>query len=319
MSAFIIRGEDKVRKYMDQILTNDQRENDYNDLRNTTTAKLRMLDKCKEDAKTACLTNIFNNVYKDACPLSDEYKNAYCDDLNKDFPNFLHKVYPKDLSFYIHEAIKKGSPFAKRVMEAVNELVDSEYKDKELNIDDVNPEELIFKTTDDIQKKLDVIKDDIGANDIAEAIRQNVKDSAISEITRAKREKEAIKSFEDQLKNDPAMTSPAAIESAVEKFDIKQHGFRSKFYTPTLFEAVMISKMNDINHKREVGEFVEMPLYNVMSEYKENVDDVTPADYAFVETLKEYTCISMLKGLKLESFTKEDIEELATMYSESKL
>jgi hypothetical protein len=77
--------------------------------------------------------------------------------------------------------------------------------------------------------------------------------------------------------------------------------------------------MNDINHKREVGEFVEMPLYNVMSEYKENVDDVTPADYAFVETLKEYTCISMHKGLKLESFTKEDIEELATMYSESKL
>lgn len=319
MPAFIVKGEETVRKYMDQVISNEQREKEFNELRNTTNAKLRMLDKCKHDAKEECLSHILSHIYRNACPLNDEYKNAYCDDLNKDFPNFMNKTYPHDLSFYIHECMKKGSPFAKRIMEAVDTLVDNEYRDKELNIDDINPDELIFKTTDDIQKKLDVISDDIGANDISEAIRQNVKDSAISEIRRAKQEKESIKSFEDQLKNDPQMTSPAAVEAAVEMFDIKEHGFRSKFYTPTLFEAVMINKINDINRKRETGEFVEMPLYDTMKEYKENFEEVTPNDYAFVETLKEYTCISMLKNLKFESFTKQDIEDLANMYAESKI
>ena len=315
---FIIKGEDKVRRYMDQIVNTDQRNKEFDELRNTTNAKLRMLDRCKDDAKKSCLEQILAHIYKNACPLSDDYKAAYSDDLNKDFPNFIHKVNPEDLSLYIHECIKNGSPFAKRMVEAVNDLVDTEYKDKELNIDDINPEDLIFKTTDDIQKKLDVIKDDIGANDIAEAIRQNVKDSAISEIVRAKKEKESIKSFEDQLKNDPQMTSPAAVESAVELFDIKQNGFK-KFYTPTLFESVMINKASKINSKVESGEFIQMPLYDTMKEFKENTEDVSPADYAFVETLKEYTCISMLKGLKFEKFNKDMIDELSTMYAENRL
>lgn len=317
MPAFIIKGEDRVKKYMDNILVNDQRQKEYDELRNTTNAKLRMLDKCKQDANGECCRYILNNIYKNACPLSDEYKNAYSDELNKDFPNFMHKAYPNDLNLYIHEALKR-SPFAKRMVEAVNDLVDSEYKDKEINIDNINPDELIFKSTDDIQKKLDVISDNLGANDISQAIRDNVKQSAISEITRAKREKESIKSFEEQLMKDPQMTSPAAVEAAVERFDIKEHGFRSKFYTPTLFEAVMINKVNEINRKKEIGEFVETPLYDVMSEYKENTDEISEADYAFVEALKEYTCISMLKGLKLESFTKDGVAELIEMYAESK-
>lgn len=315
----VIKGEDKVRKYMDQIITNDQRDKEFNDLRNTTDAKLRMLNKCKEDAKRECITRLLGDVYKNACPVSDEYRNAYSDELNQDFPNFMHKTYPDDISLYIHECIKKGSPFAKRMMEAVDALVDSEYKDKELNIDDINPEDLIFKTTDDIQKKLDVISDDLNSNDIAQAIRQNVKDSAISEIKRAKQEKESIKSFEEQLKKDPQMTSPEAIESAVEIFDVKNFGFRDKFYTPTLFEAVMINKINNITKKQELGEFVEMPLYDTLSIYKENSSDISPADYAFVDTLKEYTCISMLKGLKFESFTKNDIENITNLYIENKL
>ena len=314
MSDFIIKGEDKVLKYMDQILVNDQRQKELDELRNTTNAKLRMLDKCKDDARKICLNNIFSKIYRNAVPLNDDYKNAYAGDLDADFPNFLNKVYPDGLSFYIHECIKKGSPFAKRVMEAVDTFVDSEYKDKELNIDDLNPDDLIFKTTDDIQKKLDVISDDLGANDITQAIRDNVKNSAISEIRRAKQEKESIKSFEDQLKNDPAITSPAAVESAVELYELKNG--TDKFYTPTLFEAVMINKINHINTLRESGEFNELPLYDTLSEFKENVSDVTYADYAFVESLKEYTCLSMLKSLKLESFTKDDIDELVRRYSE---
>lgn len=318
MSGFVIKGEVKVVRYMDQLEYNDQRQKEYDELRNTLNAKVRMLDKCKEDARHHCIHHILNNIYKGACPLGDEYKNAYSDELNKDFPNFLHKSYPDDLNLYIHECIKRGSPFAKRMMEAVNDFVDSEYRDKELNLDNISPDELIFKSTDDVQKKLDVISDDLGTNDISQAIRDNVKKSVISEITRAKKEKEAIKSFEEQLKNDPAMTSPAAVEAAVERFDIKQHGFQTKFYTPTLFEAVMLSKTNDINRKKEIGEFVEMPLYDVMREFRDN-DETSESDYAFVEAVKEYTCLSMLKGLKFESFTKDDISRLAEMYAESKI
>lgn len=317
MPEVILKGEDKVLKYMDQILVNDQVQKEFDELKNTTNAKLRMLDKCKQDAKEECLNNIFSKIYRDAVPLSDEYKNAYVNDMNGDFPNFLHKTYPNDLSLYIHECIKKGSPFAKRVMEAVDTLVNDEYRDKEINIDDVNPDDLIFKTTDDVQRKLDVISDNLGVNDIAEAIKNNVKDSAMSEIRRAKQEKESIKSFEDQLKQDPNMTSPEAVESAMELFDIREHGFRDKFYTPTLFEAVMISKINDIASKKESGNVNETPLYDAISEYKENYQDVNGTDYAFVEALKEYTCLSMLKSLKLESFTKSDIDNLISMYSES--
>ena len=61
-----------------------------------------------------------------------------------------------------------------------------------------------------------------------------------------------------------------------------------------------------------------MPLYDVMSEFRDN-DETSESDYAFVEAVKEYTCLSMLKGLKFESFTKDDISRLAEMYAESKI
>lgn len=323
--------ENKVLSFMDQIEKEQNYKDELDGLHNTPEYKLRKLEQCKDDAKEYCYNNILSKIYKDAIPLNDDYKTAYADSLSDDMKNFIAKRSPYGITYYVKEAIRKGSSFAKKMQEAVENLVDNEYYDKAVNIDDVDPEELIFKSTDDVQKKLDIIGKDLEIDDITNIIHDNVKQSALSEITRAKQEKENIKKLEEELKNDVNMNSKEAVESALEFNGINT----KKFYTPTLFKGMMIEKVNEIKANPNFEPFY---LYNTMDVFKESPaseesvqageegsnEEVsekeeqalgTTNEIAFIEAVKEYTALNVVKALKLESFSKMDIDNLAQEYA----
>ena len=321
MSTFI-ENRNTVLSFMEAVEEELLMKKQEEDFINSTDYKLKTLDKCENDAKEICLDRIFAKIYKDAVPLNDEYKAAYADDLDSSFKAFMASRCPKGIEFYVKEGLKRKSPFAKKVLEAVDNLVKDEYNQKALNIEDIDPKDLVFNTTDDIQTKLDVVSQSLSVPEISQAVKDNVKQTALSEITRAKKEKENIKNIEAELANDVNINTQEAVENALQLRGIGQ----VKDYIPTLFEAVMINKLNMLQPIYESGKLQEVYTYNTMTEFgkdKEvnesyNAEFASVEELAFIEAVKEYTGLSMLKALRLESFDKYRINDLAQDYAQQR-
>lgn len=321
MSTFA-ESENRVLNFMEAVQEQKVMQEEEDAFQQSTDYKLKTLDKCMDSAKDVCLDTIFAQLYKDAVPLNDEYKTAYADDLDAAFKDFMATRCPKGMEYYVKEGLKKNSPFAKKVLEAVDDLVKKEYNDKAMNIEDVKPEDLMFHSTDDTQKKLDIIGQDLNVPEIAQAVKDNVKQTALSEITRAKKEKEDMKNIESELANDVNLDTPEKVQEAMELRDIGQ----TRDYVPSLFNGIMINKLNKITPMYESGQLQDVYTYGVLSDYgKENnvtesgdTEFASPEELAFIEAVKEYTGLSILKALKLESFDKYRVADLAQEYAQAR-
>lgn len=265
-----IPGEKKVLSFMDNIDRRSDLDREKDELRNSLDGKLRILDREKAAAKNHCIRCIFAKIFKDATPLNDDYKTAYSDELKNSFGDFINNHSGgKSVDLYIREAIKR-SPFARRVVEAVDDMINNEYRTKEMNIDNIDPEELVFKSSDETTKKLDLISQDLNGEDISQRIKDQVRATALSEIRRAKEEKEGLKKFELSMSKDPSITTPTAVETALEMKGITD----KRYYTPSLFESVVINKYNNIQKEIKEGSYIDMPLYDTMEMYREwNIPD----------------------------------------------
>lgn len=311
---------EKMKSFMEMVdearVIKEQEDN----FMNSTDYKLKTLDKCTDDAKNICLDKIFARIYKDAVPLNDDYKAAYNNDLDASFRDFMAQRCPKGMEFYVKEGLKKNSPFAKKVLEAVNNLVDEEMRDKAFNIEDIDPAKIPMDANGQVQVKLDIVGNELSVPEISQAIKDNVKTTALSEITRAKENKENLQKIENELAQDIKLTNEEAIKEALE---LRGYG-EVRDYTPTLFEAVFINKMNKLTSVAEsTGDFQGKYLYGALTEYGKDEtitesgipDFATLEEMAFIEAVKEYTGLSMLKALKLENFTKGYIQDLTDAYS----
>lgn len=67
-----------------------------------------------DKAKEICLDKIFSKLYKDAVPLNDDYKTTYGDNLDTGIKDYISRKCPNGILYYVHEAIKKGNPIAKK-------------------------------------------------------------------------------------------------------------------------------------------------------------------------------------------------------------
>lgn len=314
--------ENKVLSFMEQVQEAKVIQEQEDAFMHSTDYKLKTLDKCEKDAREICLDSIFARVYKDAIPLNDDYKQAYMDDLDASFKDFMAVRCPKGIEYYVKEGLRKKSPFAKRVLEAVNNLVDEEMRDKAMNIEDIDPKDLVFNNTNDVQKRLDVIGQDLAVPEISQAIKDNVRQTALSEITRAKAQKEELKNLETELANDVNINTEEAVKEALE---LRGYG-ELKDYVPSLFESVLINKLNKLQPAYESGDLQQVYLYGAVADYGK--DEVTSEsgdvhfasleELAFVEAVKEFTALSMLKALKLESFTKAQVEDMAQTYAQER-
>lgn len=316
MDTFANR-KNKVLSFIDKVREQEEQEEQDKAFKNSTDYKLKCLDKEQEKAKGVCLDMIFSKIYKDALPLCDDYKVAHGDDLDAEFKDFIHDRCPNGMAYYVREAIKKGSKPVKQIMDKTDEIVNDEYHDKAMNIEGYSADDMVFRMTDDTQKKIDVLNNELNLNDLSQVINDNVKNTAISEIKRAKQEKENIKNLENELTNDMKVTDEAAIDNILELKGYTE----SKTFEPSLFQGIMIGKLNNYinlteNAKCDISEYT----YNALSDYgfNESTEDNKSAsieELAFIESVKEYTKLSILKALKLESFNKNKINDLANEYA----
>ena len=280
---------------------------------NSPDYKLKVLDREEQKARDYCLDEILGKIYNDAIPLNGEYKDNNVEDINTAFKTFMDTRCPKGMEWYIREGLKKGSPFAKRVLEAVDELVKDEYHDRAMGIDDINSDDLVFRSSEDLSKRLDVIGQDLSAPEISQAVQDNVKQTALSEISRAKKEKETLKNLEKELAGDASLTSQAAVESALALHDIGT----VKDYEPTLFEGIMVGKLNKYKETYESGICEGKNIYGALKDFgRETTENPSIEEMAFIESVEEYTALSVLKALRLESFTARETAELALEYAQ---
>ena len=309
-------NEERVFNFIDTI--EKERQNELADERFKTSDvyKRRIIDSAKENAANTCLSKIFEKFYIDAVPLNDDYKCAYHDGLCNDVHKFASdRTDGKTLSYYVGEAIKSGSVPAKRIMESVTKIVDEYYADKEANLGDINTEDdLVFKMDDDTEQKLNVINRDLELDDLSQIISDNVRVTAASEIARAKAEKEKIKEVERELSDNLSVNNESAIETELELRGMS----KKKFFQPSLFEGIMINKLNNVTAESASSTY----LYDTLEMYgmtESTVDKfATPEEIAFTESVREYTLLNIIKSLKLENCFNnlQNIRDLATEYAQ---
>lgn len=306
--------EIRLLDFIDNIENEERNKKAESDFKNSDTYKLRMIDKSRDEAKKEYLTKVLSDTYRDAIPLNDEYKVAYKDDIDKCFRDFLNERCPQGVEYYIKEAIKKNSGFAKKVLEAVNHLVDEKYNKLSLKLEEVTDEDLVFNNDKDEQKKVNVVGRELNTDEVASIVKDNVKQTAVSEIQRAKEEKEKLQAVEDELANDVKMNTPQKVEEAM-----RLKGLGQGYYKPSLFNGIMISNMNKIHAKMESGDNCEYSTYDALKDYPMTLNEsATPQELAFIESVKEYTGYALVKALKLESFDMYKIDNLAQSYAQRK-
>lgn len=291
--------ENEMMSFISELENDKKKAEQTKTITETTAYKLNKIKQVKEEARDLCIDKIFAKLYKDAIPMEDETKDLLSDDLDAEIAEFIKAKQPKGSTYYVKEAIKKGSKPAALLMEKVDKLLTETFKDTALNIKDVPSDEIKFDIDDpSTEEKLNQISSTMQFDELSDAIKQNVKIAANSEINRVKEERMKIKEIEDELKGDENVTNESAIN-----FELQKRGIvspKSKLYQPTLFEGVMINKLNLV---------------------KESGLELAPDEMnqlAFVESTKEMTKLMMMKSLMMESFSNNDVKKLATNYATMK-
>lgn len=290
--------EKEMINFMDEVNKTVQAEEQEKRLANTPQAKHRVINLEKEKGREICLDTIFNKIYKDALPLTPEFKEIHSSDLDKDFHGFVKDKAPKGLEYYVRESIRKGNKTGQMLLESVNDLVNKVFFERELNIKTTDVDELKFDPeTDQVQKGLQNITDKMGTEDISEIIRDNVKQAALNDIERQKKHDEDMKAIVDELKNDPTITTEAMLDR---KMGLRGIGGK-KYYAPSLFEGIMVNKTNLI---KESGEDLSQ-------------DEIGKA--AFFESVKELTKLSVLHNLGFEPIGVQESKFLAQRYADMRV
>ena len=307
--------ERSVLDFMDRVKQKRRDEQKENEFKQSSTYKLRELDKQEKKARCDCANMVFAKLYRDAVPLSDDYKVAHKDDLDNEIREFISARAPQgDIEYYVREAIKKGSKPAKDIQESVDRIVNNFYAEKAMDINKWNVEDLVFRTGEDTQQKINAITQDLALDDVTQIIRDNVKSSAISEITRAKKEKQEIEELENELSNDMKVKTEEAIDYRLALAGLTER----KVFNPSLFQGIMIGKVNQLTEMQESGTLGSDFLYNTLEDYgmMESTQEPSIEERAFVESVKELTKIQLIKTLCMERFKLQDIRDMASEYAQ---
>ena len=244
-------GMNKTLSFMDELDKEDSFQKELQKMKNTPEAKLRMVSAEKDFGKDDCMKYILGRVYNDSIPVDEVISPK---DLDDTVTKFARKRLEKmgkpcdknECLFYVKEAIKRNpnSPFA-NVYESVSRFIDEMYLEAELNINDAKPEDLGFKRTPDIENSMDDVIRNNNLDGLAEAIKDNVKNSVSAEVDAAKKEKEDRMDLENSMASDSSLNSEQSVSAAIES----AMAFTEKsVYQPSLFEGIMIGKFNEMNN-----------------------------------------------------------------------
>lgn len=211
--------------------------------------KMRRLQAAKDDGREKCLSYIFGQVCANAVPSPGEvpYKPAPVPDLDKVVNDFISsRTGGQGTTFYVKEAIKRNNECAKNLLESVDKILTEMYEEKEFHPESITEDDLQFKMTPEITDKLGRIIKTNNLDELSEAIKSNVRADAVDEVIAAKKEKDERMALEEELMNNPSITTPEQIKEAV---DAKYNPRDMVFYQPRLFEGILIKHFNEAAKK----------------------------------------------------------------------
>lgn len=237
--------QNQVINFIDEVNKKRSFDDTVDKINNDPVVKLRRLNETKQQGVNACMNSIFAKICSNAIPEING-RTACTPDLDKVVANYIaNRTGGKDLEFYVKEAIRrnpKHTSVVKNVFESVEKIVRDTYSDKTLNPETITEEDYKFEITPEIDNKLSMLVKDNNLDDLAEVIKDNVRNTAVAEVELAKKEKEERMALEEELTNDESITTESALEEALRERGIGQ---KTSYYNPSLFEAVMISKFNE--------------------------------------------------------------------------
>lgn len=262
------------------------------------TIKMRRLQAAKDDGREKCLSYIFGQVCANAIPSPNEvpYKPAPIPDIDKVVEDFISsRTGGQGATFYVKEAIKRNSECAKNLLESVDKLLSEIYLEKEINPDSITDADLKFQMTPAITDQLGKMIRDNNLDELADAIKNNVRADAVDEVIAAKKEKDKRMELEEELMNDPSITTPEQIKEAV---DARYNPRDMVFYQPRLFEGILIKHFNEAASKEgavtEAGASIritngvmEYRGWNVLSRATDMFTEVEPTLEKYSECLKK--------------------------------
>lgn len=304
------QSENKVMNFMNEIKDAQEAKIKDEEYMNTDKYKIRMIEADAPVAKTACVDRVMCDLYKKSLPLSDDYKNAYNAEIDDNYTTLMNTMTDgQDTQFYVREAIKKNSHFAKHLMEEVDNLVDGEVESKELNLDKVNKDNIKIDIDDDENKdNLDIIEKDLKVDEIAELVKNNVQSTAKSEIIRAREKKENLKAVEAELAQDEDIKTPEQVQEALEL-----RNMINKDYDTTLFESIFLKNTNKYTKMFESGNWNDIYTYDALEPlgfYNESAKTASVNELAYIDTICEYTMIEMVNVLRFDKFDKYKVDNM---------
>ncbi len=276
---------DKVSMFMESMGDIRTRE-EYEAYRNNDIdTKRKILLKKQPEVEEKLLGEIICKVYIKALPLDEDFITNNCEELKCGMVKFLQSH--GGASTYVAEAIKKNdSSLLKNMVNKSKTMAKDVYADKNSKLCEISISDLDYDITADDDEKLNNFTDDMELDEVSDIIRQNVKDTVVKEIERAKKEEEAEASLQEELNNNESLTSESAIDEYISKTRLGQ----PKQIQPSLFESIMIGSTK------------------VMTE-SANMDDM------LCQTICEYTKHSVIKALKIDTYYPKQVRELSYKYT----
>lgn len=285
-------GSNRVINFMDELEKDRRRVDAKNSLENSPQAKIACYNKEIERGKDDCLYYIFKDIYKSSMPVGQDYIDSNNEKIDRHIKDFINnQTANKGIQCYMNEAIKRGNKAVKRCMESVDMLVKQNMPNME-DIPVLDKDSLNFKMDDDVRDELDKIKSDTGFDDVAEIIKQNVKASIEAEVERKNDIKRREKDIKDELRNNPSISTEAALEAA---YSYKM-GRNNGVYKPTLLEGIVI------------GRFSECAT-----------DDQDEQNQLFYEAVSEFTLHNITKALKADTYDLTKCNNLAAGYASGRI
>ena len=245
-------SQTRVINFIDEVNKQQELDNSYFTIMNDPAVKLRRLDETKKDGVNACMNKILTKICHNATPEEINGRDISVPDLDKVTANYVaNRTGGKDFEYYVKEAIRrnpKHTSVIKSVFETVEKIVNDTYRDKSLNPETITENDFKFTITPEIDDKLTSVIRDNNLDDLADVIKDNVRNDAVTEVEMARREKEERNSLEEELMNDDSITTEAALEEAL---NARGYG-ETTIYLPSLFEAVMINKFNQMSYNNDI-------------------------------------------------------------------
>ena len=274
-----------MQNFVDKLKQKEEERRERRAIANSIPVKTRRLERCKAAYKLGAMKELLARLYNKSLPLDDDYCDSNCE-INK--ARMCDMIDKRGGMQYITDACRK-SPALQKMMTAVEKACDKKFLKKELKISDVDPADLDYHFNADEEKGvLDKIESDSDFDSISAVIKQNVENDAVKEIEKAKKEDEETEDLEQKLQDSEEVDSEEKFESAMSTYYFS----RPRIYEPSLFEAIMMSRVQT---------------------YGESVTD-EEIDQCFVEAVLEYTGLNVFKALKMESFDKDRVKDLADQY-----